>query len=104
VLSIGKGLYRNETLETLNVRGNSITLGGLDSFFTAVLQNSKLKLKHLDLGSNKLNVISLQLSSKDEAGQLLAQTLRRLGPLESLVLRDNSLGNEAGDQLLFLCK
>ena len=52
-----------------------------------------MKLNYLDLSSNRID---------DHAGQALANALTNVNTLETVYLRDNELGVEAGDALYFL--
>ena len=61
--SIGKALLTNDKLSSLILRGNKIEMSGLTDFFKACSENKQMKLKILDLSSNKLS---------DECGPKLA--------------------------------
>lgn len=71
--AIGKGLSFNEKLNTLILKGNKIESEGLTEFIVACQQNKNLKLKILDLSSNKIG---------DEGGILLANALKNVDLLE----------------------
>jgi Ran GTPase-activating protein (RanGAP) involved in mRNA processing and transport len=92
--SLGKGLQYNDKLEALYLRHNHIGESGLKELVVA-LSNGSTSLRILDLSSNKLN---------DEIGVELATAADKTDNLEQLILRDNELGNEAGDALYFLAQ
>ena len=54
--AIGRGLLCNDKLETLILRGNQIEDNGLNDIMEAFKTNKNLKLKSLDLSSNRLTV------------------------------------------------
>lgn len=56
--AIGKGLMCNDKLETLQLRGNGLEEESILELVDALESNKDLKLKILDLSSNRLNVIS----------------------------------------------
>ena len=68
---------------------------GMVEAIKAFQENKLLKIKTLDLSSNKLS---------DTCGVQLAGALQNLPTLEQLFLRDNDLSNEAGDALFFLAQ
>ncbi len=54
--AIGRGLLCNDKLETLVLRSNQIEDEGLTDIMEALQSNKNLKLKSLDLSSNRLTV------------------------------------------------
>jgi len=95
VLAIGEGLQKNTKLTSLNLKGNQITFGGLTELINAFYENRRLSLKHLDLSVNSIC---------DEAGVELSRCLTNLKKLETINLKNNSLGFDSSDSLLFLVK
>jgi hypothetical protein len=53
--AIGRGLWFNDKLSTLVLRGNKIEHHGLHDFIDACTENKNLSLKILDLSSNLIN-------------------------------------------------
>ena len=91
--AIGRGLQMNDQLETLSVKHNMIGDDGMVEAIKAFQENKQLKIKTLDLSSNKIS---------GACGVQLASALQNVSTLEQLFLRDNDLSNEAGDALFFL--
>jgi len=54
--AIGKGLMCNDKLDTLLLRGNNLEEESILELVDALESNRDLKLKVLDLSSNRLNV------------------------------------------------
>ena len=53
--AIGKGLQSNERLEVLSLKHNNIRADGMYEIVDALKDNHYLKIRILDLSSNKLN-------------------------------------------------
>mmetsp|Transcript_35026 Transcript_35026/g.46086 ORF Transcript_35026/g.46086 Transcript_35026/m.46086 type:complete len:150 (+) Transcript_35026:2230-2679(+) len=49
MLAIGEGLFKNNRLQVLNMRGNRVKLNGIKELVRSCFQNSKLALKSIDL-------------------------------------------------------
>ena len=75
------------------MKHNMISDDGMVEAIKAFQENKQLKIKMLDLSSNKIS---------DTCGVQLAGALQNVSTLEQLFLRDNDLSNEAGDALFFL--
>ena len=82
-------------LQSLGLRGNNLKLEQLATFFTACREKSKIKLTHIDFSQNQLT---------DQAGVVLARSFKNMKTLDHINLKDNSLGNDASEALLFLLK
>lgn len=95
MLAIGEGLFKNNKLQQLNVRGNRIKLNGIKEFVRSCFQNSKLALKSIDFSQNQLC---------DESGYLLCKGLKFINGLETINFRSNTLAEESGDILSILVK
>ncbi|CDW88755.1 leucine rich repeat family protein [Stylonychia lemnae] len=91
--AIGRGLMCNEKLDTLLLKGNHLEEESILDLIDALESNKDLRLKILDLSSNRLN---------DKSGLQLASAVAKTENLEQLNLRDNNLGLECGDAFLFL--
>ena len=93
--AIGRGLQMNDQMETLSLKHNMIGDEGMVEAIKAFQENKLLKVKTLDLSSNKLS---------DACGVQLAGALQNVPTLEQLFLRDNDLSNDTGDALFFLAQ
>ena len=49
MLAIGEGLFKNNKLQVLNLRGNRVKLNGIKELVRSCFQNNKLALKSIDL-------------------------------------------------------
>lgn len=91
--ALGKGLSTNDKLHTLSLRGNHIECEALEDFLISCETNPSLKLRHLDLSYNRLN---------DTSGAAMVKAFSKVDTLETINLRSNGLGVEAGERLLYL--
>lgn len=64
MISIGKGLMANEKIQTLSLKGNHIEHRGIEDLIDAFNMNPNLRLKNLDLSSNRLNVSDTKIYYK----------------------------------------
>lgn len=53
--AIGKGLQNNNNLEVLSLKHNHITEAGMAELINALSDNRYIKLKQIDLSSNKIS-------------------------------------------------
>ncbi len=52
MLAIGEGLFKNNKLQTLNLRGNRIKMNGIKEFVRSCFQNNNLVLRNVDFSQN----------------------------------------------------
>lgn len=93
--AIGEGLAKNTKLESISLRSNLLGLKHITEFMDSCVNNKRLVLRHVDLSSNSLC---------DEAGIQLAKCFKELKFLETINLKNNCLGEQAGEALLYLVK
>jgi len=91
--AIGQGMKLNKGLTHLSMRGNLIESDGLKELVKSFRLNKLLKLKSIDLSSNRID---------DVAGVQLASCLKSQRSVEAINLKFNNLDSESCLAFLYL--
>ena len=92
---LAAGLQLNRTLETLLLHNNYILVGGASGIAEALASNTRTRLKVLDVSTNY---------AQNEGGLALVRALERNRTLQQFMLRNNSLTDPVGDEMLAMLK